>query len=124
MSAWIAGHNVYEATFYDVGQSTVTPSVDPNSFAAVVADFGHASTSTVPTPPAAPTAPPATTPTAPKSTPTAAGTLPATSIPPATVTTPAAAEKAFLAAWKAHYLRMLWLLKLSSHHLSSIHFRF
>jgi hypothetical protein len=123
MSAWIAGHNVYEATFYDVGQSAVTPSVDPRSFAAVVADFGQ--TSTAPTPPASTATPPAVTaPTAPKSTPTAAGTLPATSIPPTTVTPPAAAEKAFLAAWRAHYLRTLLALKLSSHHLSSIHFNF
>jgi Glycosyl hydrolase family 26 len=35
MSGWIAHHNVYEATFYDVGQSAVSSTVDPKSLAAL-----------------------------------------------------------------------------------------
>jgi hypothetical protein len=112
MSAWIATHNVYEATFYDVGQSAVSPSTDPNSYAAIVADFGHGATTTTPTPPVTPAPPVVSTPT-PPSTPTASGTLPVT-----TITSPA---KPFLVVWRAELLKVLLALKQGNHHLSSIH---
>jgi Glycosyl hydrolase family 26 len=35
MSAWIKAHHVFEATFFDVGQSAVTPTTDPLSLAAL-----------------------------------------------------------------------------------------
>jgi hypothetical protein len=35
MSDWITHHNVYEATFYDVGQSAVSSTVDPRSLTAL-----------------------------------------------------------------------------------------
>jgi hypothetical protein len=110
MSTWIATHDVYEATFWDVGQSAVAANTDPNSFAAIVADFAHGATTTPPPPPAAATpAPPAAQPT-----PTAAGTLP----PTTTITSPA---KPFWAVWRAELLKALMALKQSNHHLSSIH---
>jgi Glycosyl hydrolase family 26 len=107
MASWIASHNVYEATFYDVGQSAVNTATDPKSFAALVSDFeqGSTVTTTAPTSPA----PPVTTTT----TPTAAGSLPL----------PAAATpvKPYLAVWRADFLKALRSLKKSGHHLSSIH---
>jgi Glycosyl hydrolase family 26 len=36
MSAWIKANNVFEATFFDVGQSLVTSTSNPNSLAALV----------------------------------------------------------------------------------------
>jgi hypothetical protein len=35
MSAWIRAHHVFEATFFDAGESAVTPTTDPRSLAAL-----------------------------------------------------------------------------------------
>jgi hypothetical protein len=43
MAAWIATHNVYEATLWDVTSSLVTPTSNPNSLAALAHDFGTSS---------------------------------------------------------------------------------
>jgi hypothetical protein len=40
MAAWIASHEVYEATLWDVSSSLVSPSSNPNALAAVAHDFG------------------------------------------------------------------------------------
>jgi Glycosyl hydrolase family 26 len=40
MAAWIAAHNVYEATLWDVNESLVTPTSNPDALAAVAHDFG------------------------------------------------------------------------------------
>jgi hypothetical protein len=40
MAAWMSAHNVYEATLWDVDDSLVSPTSNPNSFAAVAHDFG------------------------------------------------------------------------------------
>jgi hypothetical protein len=40
MAGWIATHHVVEATLWDVNQSTISTTENPNSFAAAVADFG------------------------------------------------------------------------------------
>jgi hypothetical protein len=40
MAAWIASHNVYEATLWDITASLVSRNSNPNSFAAVAHDFG------------------------------------------------------------------------------------
>jgi hypothetical protein len=40
MAGWIATHHVLEATLWDVDQSAISTTENPNSFAAVVADFG------------------------------------------------------------------------------------
>jgi hypothetical protein len=108
MAAWIASHNVYEATFYDVGQSAVNTTTDPKSFGALVSDFRSGSTviTTAPTPPASPV----TTPTTP-ATPAASGILPV-------ATTPA---KPLLAVLRAEFLKALLSLEKGTHHLSSIH---
>jgi hypothetical protein len=42
MANWIATNNVFEATFWDYGTSTVTGGSNPNSEAALVSDFGPA----------------------------------------------------------------------------------
>jgi hypothetical protein len=44
MANWIATNNVYEATFWDYGTSTVTGGTNPNSEAALIHDFGPAGT--------------------------------------------------------------------------------
>jgi hypothetical protein len=41
MARWIATNHVFEATLWDVNQSAVSTTENPNSFAAVVSDFGH-----------------------------------------------------------------------------------
>jgi hypothetical protein len=45
MAGWITANNVYEATMWDVGTSLVSRTSNPNSFAAVVHDFGTSSPS-------------------------------------------------------------------------------
>jgi hypothetical protein len=40
MAGWIATHHVVEATLWDVGQSAISTTENPNGFAAAVADFG------------------------------------------------------------------------------------
>ena len=40
MSQWIATHNVFEATFWDYGTSSVDQGSNPNTAAALRADFG------------------------------------------------------------------------------------
>jgi hypothetical protein len=92
MAAWIKTNNVYEATFYDVGQSAVGLTTNPNSFAALVNDFGPATT-TVVSPTTTTTNAPSTTTTtsAPASTTTTTSTSTSTSTttqPPPTTTTP------------------------------------
>lgn len=49
MARWISTNNVYEATMWDVNSSLVSPTSNPNGFAAVVHDFGI--TSSLPAPP-------------------------------------------------------------------------
>ena len=39
MSQWIATHNVFEATFWDYGSSSVDQGSDPITAAALKADF-------------------------------------------------------------------------------------
>jgi hypothetical protein len=51
MATWIKANDVFEATFYDVGQSAVDSATDPNSFAALIRDFGPTSSSTTTTQP-------------------------------------------------------------------------
>jgi hypothetical protein len=40
MASWIATHHVFEATLWDVGQSAISATENPNSFAAALEDFG------------------------------------------------------------------------------------
>jgi hypothetical protein len=40
MAGWITAHHVLEATLWDVDQSAISSTENPNSFAAAVADFG------------------------------------------------------------------------------------
>jgi len=40
MASWIATHHVFEATLWDVNQSAISTTENPNSFTAAVADFG------------------------------------------------------------------------------------
>lgn len=90
MAGWITANNVYEATMWDVSTSLVSPTSNPNSFAAVVHDFGTsspspappiASTSTRPTPAATetPTTTPVTTTTTPTTTPVTTTATPTSS---------------------------------------------
>jgi hypothetical protein len=58
MANWIATNNVFEATFWDYGSSTVGGGSNPNSEAALVSDFGQATTTTTTTPPPPPPPPP------------------------------------------------------------------
>jgi hypothetical protein len=104
MAKWISDNNVYEATYFDFGSSALSSSSNPNSYHALIADFGPGgvasgpagtSPSTTTSPSTAPsttttttTAPPAPTP-APTSTtgPTPTPT-PTTTPAPATTTVP------------------------------------
>jgi len=43
MAGWIAAHDVYEATLWDINSSLVSPTSNPNSLAAVAHDFGASS---------------------------------------------------------------------------------
>jgi hypothetical protein len=61
MANWIATNNVFEATFWDYGSSTVGGGSNPNSEAALVSDFGQATTTTTTTPPPPPPPPAPTT---------------------------------------------------------------
>jgi hypothetical protein len=40
MANWIAANNVHEATYFDSGSSAVGPGSNPNSYRALLADFG------------------------------------------------------------------------------------
>ena len=40
MAGWIAAHDVHEATYFDSGSSALSPSTNPNSYRAFLADFG------------------------------------------------------------------------------------
>ena len=40
MANWIASNDVYEASYFDFGSSALSSSSDPNSFHALIADFG------------------------------------------------------------------------------------
>lgn len=79
MAQWIATNNVFEATLWDVDQSAVSTTENPNSFAAVVADFGSGAASAGATGTTSPTS-------------TASGTTTTTSVP--TSTTSAATSTA------------------------------
>ena len=48
MAGWMAAHNVYEATLWDVDASTISPTMNPDSFDAVIGDFCEPSTSVAP----------------------------------------------------------------------------
>jgi len=43
IAGWIATHNVYEATLWDVTSSLISPTSNPNSLAALAHDFGASS---------------------------------------------------------------------------------
>jgi hypothetical protein len=40
MAKWVAANNVYEATYFDFGSSTLSSSSNPSSYHALIADFG------------------------------------------------------------------------------------
>ncbi len=75
MAGWMAAHNVYEATLWDVNASRISPTTNPDSFDAVISDFGQTPTLTAP-------APTSSTTTSTTSPPTSAA--PTTGTPPAT----------------------------------------
>ncbi len=61
MAGWMAAHNVFEATLWDVDASTIGPTMNPDSFDAVIGDFCEPSTSVAPLPPTTTSAPTTTT---------------------------------------------------------------
>jgi hypothetical protein len=101
MANWIAANNVYEATYFDSGSSALSPSSNPNSYHALIADFGPggvaggpagASTSTAtsaaPAPTTTTTAPPAPTPAPTTTAPPAPTPAPTTTTAPAPTSGP------------------------------------
>jgi len=89
MAAWIASHNVVEATFWDYGTSSLGGGQNPQTLTALGHDFGPggiASTAGASaSSPAAPTAPPTSAPTPPP-TPTSPAVVPASGAPSSTAT--------------------------------------
>ncbi|HXB38263.1 MAG TPA: glycosyl hydrolase [Acidimicrobiales bacterium] len=119
MANWIAANDVYEATYFDFGSSALSSSSNPNSYHALIADFGPggvaggpagASTSTATSAAPAPstttttTSPPAPTPTtttappAPTPAPTTTTAPAPTSVPPPSATAPTSPNPAPSAA--------------------------
>jgi hypothetical protein len=103
MADWIAANNVYEATYFDFGSSALNSSSNPNSYHALIADFGPsgvaggpagASTSTATSAAPAPstttttTAPPVPTPTTTTTAPPAPTPAPTTTTAPAPTSVP------------------------------------
>jgi outer membrane biosynthesis protein TonB len=95
MANWIATNDVIEATYFDFGSSALSPSSNPNSYHALIADFGPggvasgpagASSSTTTT-----TAPPSPAPSPAPSTTTTTTSPPAPAPAPTTTTVPAPA---------------------------------
>ncbi|HSZ37901.1 MAG TPA: glycosyl hydrolase [Acidimicrobiales bacterium] len=95
IAQWIAGNNVHEATYFDSGSAALSSSSNPNSYHALIADFGPggvasgpagapASSTTTTTTTAAPAAAPTTTTTTAAP---AATTTTTTTAPPTTTTT-------------------------------------
>jgi hypothetical protein len=102
MAQWLASNHIYEATYFDAQQMALSSSQNPNSYNALLKDFGpggvagSSSGSSSTTPPPAPTttttAPPAPTTTTTTPAPTTTTTDPApttttTTLPPAPTTT-------------------------------------
>ena len=82
MAQWISQHDVFDASYWDYGSSRLSPSSNPNSYAAFVNDFGAGSSF-----PGTPPPPTTTTTSAPTTTTTTGGSQ---STPP--VTTPPGTE--------------------------------
>jgi hypothetical protein len=93
MAKWVAANNVYEATYFDSGSSTLSSSSNPNSYHALISDFGPGGVASGPAGASTGTAtsntapPPTTTTTAPP----APATSPTTTTVPAPATAPAPA---------------------------------
>ena len=86
MAKWIAANNVYEATYFDFGASALSSSSNPNSYQALIADFGPGGVASGPSGASTSTASSATPP--PPSTMTTTTTAPTTA-PTTTTTVPA-----------------------------------
>jgi hypothetical protein len=85
MAHWMSTNNVFESTYFDFSSSALSPTVDPNSYAALINDFGESAASS----PSTPTS--TTTTTAPPAPPTTTTTTTAPPAPSTTTTTTAAA---------------------------------
>jgi len=117
MANWIASHDVFEATLWQVNESAVTTSQNQNSLAAVAKDFGAGAT--LPPPPVTP---PSTTTTTlpPAKTTTPAPATVKTTTPSPSVSIGRASSGAFRAFLGALFLKKLEAMKPSVHLLSSI----